>query len=1023
MIMRDPCSAVDVSSPARSEGAEEPHDRTGDPSQAPSYLNLYKVLGETSSEVVWEQPVLPDAESTFSGDPRFACANSCLPPAQFLASLHPDDRAVIKDGLNALSVGAADSFRHAARALSVGGDWLPVDIYARSLRDSDGRPLYIVGGFRDTTDDGRLDLVPPPSPLVSDIIWERSLDNEAEFAITDDVERVLGHPPSHFRDIHDIFSLLHPEDAPLMQIKTHGIRQLMGCESACVRLRHNDGTWRRMEIRVVTLRDRQGTARRVLCTMRETVKNPRDLSAEVHPGRLSPLTGLYTLEAGQAIIEKNLLTGLNLQALILIDFRNLDEMEAHHGTRWKTLFLQHAAALLRNAARENDVPIHYRPGAFLLFADQYETLREVTDLTIILQQSLSAACRLDEKPDRVDFTLGVAVAPYDALTFSGLLARAEEACDLKSGVNFYDKNAADRFRLDATLLEEERRLEKEQMRKALQTIMDNVDAYLFVVHPERHEILFANRQIRKLRPECVPGSACYRSFFRKDRPCAECAILSQKDCPVEYEGGIVYLQLRQRKIRWLNDETVFLVSGTDVTERMLHARKLEHMAYHDALLDIPNRQAALKKLQHQLRAGEKCAIVLLDISDFKLFNETFGHAKGDLLLKEVSRAIAAFVPEASLYRSGGDEFLILLPGTEGPQAQELAEAIRASFERVLVIEGLEYTCNVDIGISVSPQHGTTPSALITHAELALGEARKEGRGVYLFSKQLDQVLSRKRLLQVLIRSALANDDFEVHFQPLFEIESGRFRKAEALLRLRDGAGAYISPAEFIPVAEESGLIVEVGYRVLDTVCRQLLSTPPRSGQPFEIAVNISAIQLLQTNFAARVMEIIRYHGVDPQQLEFEVTESVFINSFEQVKAVMEQLRAKGIRFALDDFGTGYSSLSYLTHLPISTLKLDRSFISNLETSESNRQVCKAVIDIARHFQMSVVAEGVENREQADIIAALGATSIQGFYYARPLPGPNLIPWLSQHAEDEDEPGSIPAERERERERERETTNP
>ncbi|MEI3479570.1 MAG: GGDEF domain-containing protein [Bilophila sp.] len=204
-----------------------------------------------------------------------------------------------------------------------------------------------------------------------------------------------------------------------------------------------------------------------------------------------------------------------------------------------------------------------------------------------------------------------------------------------------------------------------------------------------------------------------------------------------------------------------------MTERMLHARKLEHMAYHDALLDIPNRQAALKKLQHQLKDGEKCAIVLLDICDFKLFNETFGHAKGNLLLKEVSRAIAAFVPEASLYRSGGDEFLILLPGTEGPQAQELAGAIRASFERVLVIEGLEYTCNVDIGISVSPQHGTTPSALITHAELALGEARKEGRGVYLFSKQLDQVLSRKRLLQVLIRSALANDDFRGPFPAAF----------------------------------------------------------------------------------------------------------------------------------------------------------------------------------------------------------------------------------------------------------------
>ena len=256
---------------------------------------------------------------------------------------------------------------------------------------------------------------------------------------------------------------------------------------------------------------------------------------------------------------------------------------------------------------------------------------------------------------------------------------------------------------------------------------------------------------------------------------------------------------------------VYLVSGTDITERMLHARKLEHMAYHDSLLDIPNRQAALRNLQHMLREGKRCAVVLFDISDFKLFNETFGHAKGDLLLKDVSLSIARFVPEGSLYRSGGDDFLVLLSGADGPQAERLAQSVRNSFLRVLTIEDLEYTCNIVAGISISPQHGTNPSTLITHAELALAEARKEGRGIYQFNKELDQILSRKKLLQILIRSALANGDFEVHFQPVFEISTGLFRKAEALLRLRDAAGSFISPAEFIPVAEETGLIVDVVY--------------------------------------------------------------------------------------------------------------------------------------------------------------------------------------------------------------------
>ena len=982
--------------------------------RAASSLNLHKVIGDTSAEIVWEQACAPGADCIFSGDSRFACANRCLPAEEAYETIHPDDRPLFRSDIDSLHSGGQDTFSRRIRSLGCDGSWIPVDAYARSLRDGSGTPLYLIGGFRDASN------LPPASspgilprdPAVSDIIWERSVSGGG-FAVSDGVERFLGHPRHHFRSAEDLICLFHPSDLAIVHEHMEAIGKLAGCDCLSVRIRHNDGTWRQAEARMTVLRGRAGEDR-IICALKDVTPKPaRDLPP-LQPAQISSLTGLYTLEAGQAIIEKNLLTGLNLQALILVDFRNLSEIEQRHGSRWKNLFLQHAGAILRSLARENDVPIHCRAGSFILFADQYESLREVTDLTRSLQRALGAACAFDGEPDSVEFSIGIAVAPYDALTFSGLIDRAAQACSQRSGVNFYDKQAADRFRIDAEFIEEERRREKEQIRKALQTIMDNVDAYLFVVHPLRHEVLFANRQIRSIRPECIPGSSCYRSFFRFDKPCIDCAILKGQDCLIEKDGQQIYLQLRHKKIRWLNDEMVYLVSGIDITERMLHARRLEHMAYHDSLLDIPNRQAALRNLQHMLREGKHCAVVLFDISDFKLFNETFGHAKGDLLLKDVSLSIARFVPEGSLYRSGGDDFLVLLPGADGPQAERLAQSVRASFIRVLTIEDLEYTCNIDAGISVSPQDGTNPSTLITHAELALAEARKEGRGIYQFNKELDQRLSRKKLLQILIRSALANGDFEVHFQPVFEISTGLFRKAEALLRLRDAAGNFISPSEFIPVAEETGLIVDVGYLVLDTVCRQLLNMASVAGLPFQVAVNISAIQLLQTNFVSRVVEIIQYHGINPQQLEFEITESVLINSFEQVKSVMQQLRDKGIRFALDDFGTGYSSLSYLTHLPISTLKLDRSFIKNLETSESNRQVCKAVIDIARHFNMAIVAEGVENQEQSKIISEIGATSIQGFYYARPLPGGQLVPWLSEH-----EDHGIPAptgERERERER-------
>ena len=327
-----------------------------------------------------------------------------------------------------------------------------------------------------------------------------------------------------------------------------------------------------------------------------------------------------------------------------------------------------------------------------------------------------------------------------------------------------------------------------------------------------------------------------------------------------------------------------------------------------------------------------------------------------------------------------------------PQAERLAQSVRNSFLRVLTIEDLEYTCNIDAGISISPQHGTNPSTLITHAELALAEARKEGRGIYQFNKELDQILSRKKLLQILIRSALANGDFEVHFQPVFEISTGLFRKAEALLRLRDAAGSFISPAEFIPVAEETGLIVDVGYLVLDTVCRQLLSMASVAGLPFQIAVNISAIQLLQTNFVSRVVEIIQYHGINPQQLEFEITESVLINSFEQVKGVMQQLRDKGIRFALDDFGTGYSSLSYLQKLDVDTLKIDKSFVDTLEY----RPLTPHIIEMAKALNLATVAEGVETESQRDWLRQHGVQYAQGWLYSKALPKEQFILWAEHN---------------------------
>ena len=984
---------------------------TGDPSAPcasanciPPSLNLYKSIADAASEVVWEQAAVMDAECLISGDPRFICANKCLSSSAFYASIHTDDQQPLRQGISELCAGEIDSFSNCLRALAADGAWVPVEVYARCLRDSESVPRFIVGGFRDLSDAGH---PLPRQPAMADVIWERPLSGET-VAFTEGLESLLGTPRAHFRSNADLMAFLHPEDLPLMEARIRSAAKGTLCDSLIVRMRHNDGTWRQVELVFAVLREGEP---RLIGSIRDiTPKAFRNLP-ELSPPRFSRENGLYPLEAGRDIIEKNLLTGLNLQALFFVDFANFGDIAGKRGERWKQLFLQQSATILRNLARENDIPVQCSEATFLLFADQYETFREITDLARSLHRMLTAACALDNPPETVAFSVGIAIAPYDALTFQGLLDHAAEAASGREGICFYDSQSTERYREDSLLIEEERRRDKEEMRDALQTIMDNVDSYLFVVHPQRHEILFSNKQIRTLNPGCLPGAKCHVSIFHQDQPCSDCTKLIDRDCIFEKDGRPIYLQLRNKRIRWLNNEMVNLICGTDITERTRYARKLEYMAYHDQLLDIPNRTAAIRNLQQILQEKQSAAILLLDIRDFKLFNETFGHAKGDLLLREVSLSLSRFVPEGSLYRFGGDEFLISLPSADGTQADRLARTIRSAFQRIISIEDLRYTCNLDIGISICPEHGATPSSLITHAEMALAQAQQKGLDILMFNDELERLISRRKLLQILLRSALENRDFEVFYQPVFDNATGMFLKAEALLRLRDPSGNFISPAEFIPVAESSGIIVDMGYLVLDIVCRKLMELPAQNGCPFQIAVNLSVIQLFQTNFANRAMEIIQRYGINPQQLEFELTESVLINSFEQVKPVMQQLRNRGIRFALDDFGTGYSSLSYLTHLPINTLKLDRSFIQNLETSDSDREICRSVISIARHLAMSIVAEGVENAEQARIITELGATSIQGFFYAKPMPGRDLVPWLtatrqeSRHSTDNNAAGS------------------
>ena len=826
--------------------------------------------------------------------------------------------------------------------------------------------------------------------LASDAIWEHNPDG-SDFSISPSFERILGRPVSSFPTVQNLFPFIHPDDLPQLCRYFSILEHLPQKNEYRVRLRHADGSWVTVESRFTILHDATGVPTRVLGVF-------NDISAQIERERerrirleTDYLTGLKTRMAGQACIEP-LLREANAEhrhALVLVKLRLKKECQKQD----HDFLLQHSGAVLRNVAQKNDCAMRLNDSTLLLLNKGCRAPEAIDDLAQTIHRLITEAKGREAGQALEAVSIGIAMAPYDGLTFQALRLRAERACPHADGVCFHDRTAAERFRLNSTLLSESIRRNRNKAQEIMWKIMDNLDTGLLVTDCKTRKILFANPSLQNLFPGCISGEHCHKALFHSDKPCRSCPRHPNEIETINHNTGkTAFVQILSKIIPWLDGKDVRLSIITDITERALHAKKLELMAYRDQHLDIPNRQSALLMLDRLIEARTPFAVILLDIRDFKLFNERFGHDRGDELLGSITEILCRQVSRESLYRSGGDEFLIPLPGADAQKAIRVAKELLRAFDTPLHVEEFTYRCGFDVGISLFPTHGSNAGALITHAELALIEGKAQNIDCLVFNEALERRLSRKKQLQAYIRSGLENHAFEVYFQPIYNVASGLYDKAEALLRLRDETGAFISPAEFIPVAEATGLIVELGQFVLDTVCLELQNLEAHA-RPLQIAVNISAIQLIQQAFVPRVLQTLKRHGVNPLQLEFEVTESVLIESFDQVRHTMRALQENGIRFSLDDFGTGYSSLSYLTHLPIRTLKLDRSFISQIESSESSRHICRAIIELARRFDMQIIAEGIENAAQANIITEFGATNIQGFFYARPMPDSELLPWL------------------------------
>ena len=434
----------------------------------------------------------------------------------------------------------------------------------------------------------------------------------------------------------------------------------------------------------------------------------------------------------------------------------------------------------------------------------------------------------------------------------------------------------------------------------------------------------------------------------------------------------------------------------DVSDKRNLMKELAHQAHHDALTGLPNRLLFNEHLNQALaqarRKRGKLAVLFLDLDRFKLINDTMGHSLGDLLLNVVAERIRETLREGdTLARQGGDEFLILLPEIfQQQEAVTVSERILGVFSQPFILEGNEVYMSTSIGISLYPTDGSDLETLVKQADTAMYYAKEQGRNNYqFFTAGLNIKVNDRLSIENSLRKGLERGEFVLHYQPQVDLVSGFIVGLEALIRWNTADRGIVSPATFIPIAEETGLIVSIGEWVLRTACAQNMAWQEQ-GYPFlRMAVNISARQFREPNFIKLVAEILQEIGMDPQWLELEITESIAMENGEASVDMLSSFKELGIRISIDDFGTGFSSLNYLRRMPIDTLKIDQSFIRDISTGENGEEVVTAIIQLAKNLRLKVIAEGVETNSQWSFLKNKQCNEMQGFLFSKAVTSEEL----------------------------------
>lgn len=526
--------------------------------------------------------------------------------------------------------------------------------------------------------------------------------------------------------------------------------------------------------------------------------------------------------------------------------------------------------------------------------------------------------------------------------------------------------------------------------KSLETILDNVGNAIYVRDAATGVIKFANRVCKNVFEQEMAHGDLANLFENSLKYNSDSAMRE-----VHYEAKNRWYDVSSTAMKWVDGSLATLFSIADITEKKQYQQKIEQQANNDFLTGLYNRMCCERDLMRFIdeakATGGTGAVLYLDLDDFKHINDGLGHQYGDVLLKAISSSLKRINGvENSCYRMGGDEFVVIIPHTSYDRFEEILESIRVVFNKPWYLKGADYYCTSSMGIVTFPDEGDTVQDLIKKADIAMYEAKKSGKNkLSHYTADSDVDVNRRLDMEKSMRDAANRDynQFEVYFQPIMDVRKpgNPCVGAEALVRWNSTDLGFVNPGEFIPLAEYLGLINPIGNHVLRTACMALKKWN-ENGHPYhKINVNLSVVQLMQTDIAQTISDIVKETGINPRNLTLEVTESLAINDMSRMKKIMNDIKKIGVRLALDDFGTGYSSLNHIREIPLDVIKVDQAFVVDLATDQYAQAFIKMIGELATTLGVKVCVEGIETIDQFRVLENMNVRMVQGFYFDRPMP--------------------------------------